>query len=275
MNRILALWFMFACCLLLTSATNAQDTCYVDYDSVGNIKRLDLGVCDTFRIGCTMTISLDTMQAGDSIAIPFYIWNDYELGGFAVGLAENGTGVRFGARWMIAPDSPIPPGSRPFVNTWTSESGDSIQVGWVDFAGFNSIPPTFGSVARLVGYLYLKLQDLVPQTVTIEPIWTVRNHPVGLFSSLYQSPWENYTFRPRFPECSGVTLAAVCGDVNGSQSINIADAVYLVNYIFGTGPAPQDSSNGDVNCDGGTDVADVIFLVSYIFSEGASPCDGC
>jgi len=60
-----------------------------------------------------------------------------------------------------------------------------------------------------------------------------------------------------------------CGDVNGDSQINLADILYLVNYIFKAGPPPI--GNGDVNGDDNIRLTDVILLVNYIFKAGPSP----
>jgi aminopeptidase N len=63
----------------------------------------------------------------------------------------------------------------------------------------------------------------------------------------------------------------ICGDANADNHIDITDAVYLVTYIFGGGPAPTPTIRGDANCDYSIDIADAVFLVSYIFSGGSAP----
>ena len=68
---------------------------------------------------------------------------------------------------------------------------------------------------------------------------------------------------------------ALCGDADGEGTINIADAVYLVNYIFADGPAPSPLASGDADCDQTINVADVVYLVNYIFAGGPEPCAGC
>ncbi len=68
--------------------------------------------------------------------------------------------------------------------------------------------------------------------------------------------------------------AAVCGDVDASSQVNIADVVYLVNYIFAGGPPPADDAAGDFNCSNQTDIADAVFFVNFIFASGAAPCSG-
>ena len=63
------------------------------------------------------------------------------------------------------------------------------------------------------------------------------------------------------------------GDADNSGSFDIADATYLVEYIFGSGPAPVPVyAAGDANCDGSVDASDVVFLVNYIFGSGPTPC---
>jgi len=61
------------------------------------------------------------------------------------------------------------------------------------------------------------------------------------------------------------------GDANGSGTINVADVVYLVGYIFLGGPAPPCEEEGDVNGNGSINVGDVNFLVDYQFLGGPPP----
>ncbi len=71
--------------------------------------------------------------------------------------------------------------------------------------------------------------------------------------------------------------AAPCGDTNDSGQIDIADAVYLINYIFAGGAVPVDDAQGDFNCSGQTDIVDAVFMINYIFASGPAPCSapGC
>ena len=67
----------------------------------------------------------------------------------------------------------------------------------------------------------------------------------------------------------------ICGDADGDGSINIADAVFLVNYIFADGTAPSPLASGDADCDQTINIADVVYLVNYIFAGGPIPCAAC
>jgi hypothetical protein len=64
------------------------------------------------------------------------------------------------------------------------------------------------------------------------------------------------------------------GDANHDRTINLADAVYLVNYLFIGGPLPVVLECGDANGDEQVDLADVVYLVNYLFIGGAEPV-GC
>ncbi len=70
-------------------------------------------------------------------------------------------------------------------------------------------------------------------------------------------------------------LGGMCGDVNVSGRVDIGDAVYMVNYIFASGPAPRDRSLGDVNCNNRTDVSDIVSLINFFFASGFAPCTFC
>jgi hypothetical protein len=61
------------------------------------------------------------------------------------------------------------------------------------------------------------------------------------------------------------------GDFNGDGAIDISDVVFLVNYLYISGPAPDPLELGDVNCDGSVDIADAVYLVNYLFIGGPPP----
>jgi hypothetical protein len=65
----------------------------------------------------------------------------------------------------------------------------------------------------------------------------------------------------------------VVGDVTGDGSVDIGDVIFLINYLYIGGPAPDPLMTGDVNCDGVVDTADVIYIINYLFKEGPSPCN--
>jgi len=64
------------------------------------------------------------------------------------------------------------------------------------------------------------------------------------------------------------------GDADASGgSANIADATYLINFIFSVGAAPLTKVwAGDATCDDKTTIADVTRIIDWIFSGGSAPC---
>jgi hypothetical protein len=62
------------------------------------------------------------------------------------------------------------------------------------------------------------------------------------------------------------------GDADGNEIVNISDATYGVNYIFGSGPAPDPPQAMDADCNGYENISDVIYVISYIFGGGPAPC---
>lgn len=61
------------------------------------------------------------------------------------------------------------------------------------------------------------------------------------------------------------------GDANGDEEVTISDAVFLINYIFKNGPAPDPIQAGDANSDGEIGIVDVVYLVNYLFKNGPPP----
>jgi hypothetical protein len=68
------------------------------------------------------------------------------------------------------------------------------------------------------------------------------------------------------------TVLLPSGDADGSGEIDIDDVVFLIAYIFSSGPAPVPLQSGDCDCSGEIDIDDVVFLITYIFSSGPAPC---
>lgn len=66
----------------------------------------------------------------------------------------------------------------------------------------------------------------------------------------------------------------LCGDADNNGQVSITDAVYIINYIFGGGPAPG-SNTGDVDCSQSISISDAVYIVNYIFGGGTEPCAGC
>ncbi|MGE4631813.1 MAG: IPT/TIG domain-containing protein, partial [Planctomycetota bacterium] len=60
------------------------------------------------------------------------------------------------------------------------------------------------------------------------------------------------------------------GDGNLDQELNVADAVFCLNYLFNNGVA-ECLDAIDVNDDGATNIADAVALLDFLFSNGSPP----
>ncbi len=65
--------------------------------------------------------------------------------------------------------------------------------------------------------------------------------------------------------------ALICGNANFDDAVNIADAIFIINYVFKGGPPPVSFWAADPNGDGIVNVADAVYLVEYIFKGGPAP----
>jgi uncharacterized protein (DUF608 family) len=63
------------------------------------------------------------------------------------------------------------------------------------------------------------------------------------------------------------------GDANSDGMINAGDVVYLLSYLYRSGPAPSPLEAGDCNCDGVVNGEDVVYLINYLFRNGPPPCE--
>ena len=75
---------------------------------------------------------------------------------------------------------------------------------------------------------------------------------------------------------TGDTTACCIGirgniDHDPEESINISDLVFLVDYMFNSGPVPYCDEEIDVNASSDIDIADLIYMVSYMFDDPSGP----
>ncbi len=62
------------------------------------------------------------------------------------------------------------------------------------------------------------------------------------------------------------------GDANDDGIVDLADPIFIINYLFVGGPEPHCLDAGDSNDDGNNlDVSDVIYTIQWMFSGGLPP----
>lgn len=99
----------------------------------------------------------------------------------------------------------------------------------------------------------------------------VLNYHYSYKPDLGVSNWEgaNIIFKNVAP------LMYVWGDANRSGQVELGDIVYLINYLYKSGPAPFPRASGDPNNDCTIQLGDIIYLVNYLFRGGPAPLQGC
>ena len=77
---------------------------------------------------------------------------------------------------------------------------------------------------------------------------------------------------------TGIGPCSDCGDANGDGTVDISDAVFLIQYIFAGGVQPGACGyafgKGDANGDCAVDISDAVYLIQYIFVGGLPPLCG-
>ena len=268
-SNLILMWVvaMLLCQNSVTVMAGALDTCRVVVTQPDGEEYVDLGFCDTVRIGCPIVAS--AMQVGDSIAIPFYVWSDMALSGFSLGFSYNSNFVEITSWSMVG--GVIPAGG--VQQTYARPNQNRFLTGWLSFDPFLTIPSNQTSQGALFGTLYLRiLPGASANTINIDSAFV---DPAGKF---ILAPFGGGKVSPFYTDCGSadvILTGTQCGDVNASGVVDLGDIVYLMKYIFADGPAPDPLESGDVNCDGKVNIGDAVYLVNYVFFGGAAPCAGC
>ena len=93
----------------------------------------------------------------------------------------------------------------------------------------------------------------------------------GTLGRIDCDPIEPFSIRAILPgTVETIEAPGVCGDADGSGSLDISDAVRLLGFLF-LGDARAPCGPADVNGDGELDIADPIFLFRFLFLGGPAP----
>jgi hypothetical protein len=129
----------------------------------------------------------------------------------------------------------------------------------VDGGGYTALPLTAGSGDTL--WCQIPQPGTVPATVDY---YVLIKDSIGFSTRSPESLGEAHTF---------VWEALQRGDVNRDLQISSADIIFLVNYIFKSGFAPDPLDLGEVNGEPPITSTDVIYLVNYVFKSGPPPVE--
>lgn len=200
---------------------------------------------------------------------------------------------------------PLPSGPRLFYAHLRIVNDDSVGAitlpfGWSGPAHFDSVTfreTIFGDSIRIVS------TDTVEQKALIGLI-PVHDPPIpptqGLFTTLcftltdmtgivqidstfiypinhlLFTTTEPQGYRPQFVTGEFPVLPYWPGDVTFDGELrDLADVVYLINYIYKNGPPPPHLISADINGPDGTiDLQDVVYLIDYLYRYGPEPNPG-
>jgi hypothetical protein len=227
---------------------------------------------DRIHINCPQT--MNPVVPGDSIRIPVSVTNNSLLGGFHLGFTWNSTQIRITSIDLSGTAlSGMQLGG--LQETYFGADTNYVFFNWTDLSGTRPFAQHLNEV------LLFALNAMVQPGASTSCI-TIDTASALPGLQLAFVPQGGGT-TPEYVHCPGADIMlgpqdcgySLCGDANGDLSIDISDAVFLLQYIFVGGPAPNPLSAGNVNCDAGIDIADAVYLILYIFSGFTAPCAGC
>jgi len=103
-------------------------------------------------------------------------------------------------------------------------------------------------------------------------IWRVEFYPEGLEFGRYNIQFGICDY---FYFCGYVMTTAVYtrrGDADADGDVELADVIFMANYLLKGGEPPWFTELGDVNCNGGISLDDVIYLANHLLKGGPEPC---
>jgi hypothetical protein len=221
----------------------------------------------------TIWIESDTLYVGREDTIDVGIINDEAIRTFALALEWDGTAVldllyfeaaeRTSSTWVHL-------AAYECYNLRNLVNPDTICVArWYPYFDDMSIPPGSEAVFHLV------FTPLSEGTINFSLIrypsyydWSLTR---GGESMLVTE--DKAAILPVLVGGNITVLAYLCGDTNKDKTVNVSDAVFIINYVFAGGDPPDPLESGDANCDGECNVSDAVWIINYVFVGGNQPCD--
>ncbi len=227
----------------------------------------------------TLFVSAKTMVVGIPGWIEFKLDNDEPIRNFAFALEWDGTASL--AR-------PYPGCSGPNVcDSIKARINGSVYVGDCDWHWNGVNPDTFHLAGFPLSQITIqpgsgpifssKFTPTSPGTATFRLV-DYKPAAYGSLTQSVESMMEDALGNAIRPVVVSGTITVVprpCGDADFNGIVTISDAVYLINYIFSGGPAPNPLLSGDADCNAIVTISDAVYLTNFIFSGGPAPCASC
>jgi len=198
------------------------------------------------------------------------IYNDSREQDFVLHTDEEPTGIAFDPdRWISR--------SMLFEEYGIHIITDSLSDG----ALFDNYEDTVVAKGFSDDFLYQVISGALPDGLSIDSLTGLISGDavaMGDFTFTIRAThlvFPTYTDEAEYSINIGMPTTDIPGDANVDQSVDVGDAVYLINYIFRDGAAPVIPNWADANADCQVNVGDAVSLINYIFREGAAPQLGC
>ena len=204
-------------------------------------------------VAVTVSADHDTVIAGYSLAV------DFDANDVIVSSITADNSVAVGADFF-----------EPALNNDLTAGGGWWTLGAIlSFTGTTTVPPSDQTILATANYI-------VQPTVTVGteiPLSMVNGVGPAIPPSenLLVDPGGNAV--PPLLEGGSIIVAAnsfIRADGNNDLTVNVADAVFILNFLF-SGLASDCLDSLDANDDGGNDIADAVAVLAFLFSSGPAP----
>ncbi|MCP4705387.1 MAG: hypothetical protein GY865_12355 [candidate division Zixibacteria bacterium] len=158
---------------------------------------------------------------------------------------------------------------KPDELTGKGISGPSVEINWVSVSGltyhiYRRQDPSNGSFFRLDD----PSGNLSNPGVVSGPFIDNTVDGASLYDYLIIAENSAGDLSPHSAVITISSKAFMCGDVDNSGKIDILDIVFLINFRYKGGPAPEFMASAEVNNDGRLDILDVVHLINFRYKSG-------
>jgi len=158
-------------------------------------------------------------------------------------------------------------GSAPDFVQGTVEAGGYALGVVISLLGANTLPPGSGVVSS-ADYTN-DMPDGGSTTVSICD--TLGTPPVASVVVVGGASLAPTTSDGTVTSVQPEVVAHINGDANQDNIVNLADGIWILNYLYQGGPGGSCAAADDANDDGGVDAADAVYIIQYQFLGGAAP----
>lgn len=177
--------------------------------------------------------------------------------------------------YWVHPSFPVDPWDLTFFAPvwWHGNGADTIGFGNGSILG-NAIPVGYDGPAPVFRVAMSDTSSIGGQ-FCIDSCWYPPNG-VWIWSfGTHSTPpsWDGPHCYPIIGSCCVGQRGNVDGDPE--DQLDIADLVYLGDYMFNGGPAPPCWDEADIDGDGGSviDISDLVYMLEFMFNGGPPPPD--